>query len=641
MSDTSDLIGRVFDSRYQITALVGRGGMGTVYKAVHVAMNQVVALKVLHREMSKDERQVQRFYQEARASSRLRHPNTIKVFDFGRSDDGHLYLAMEYLEGETLTQLLRREGALPVRRALNIARQVAKSLAEAHANGIVHRDLKPDNIFVTQIYGEEDFVKVLDFGVAKFFQGHPEYGALTQAGLVCGTPMYLSPEQALGRTLDGRSDLYSLGVILYEMLAGAPPFRAETPVALVMRHIHDPPPPLGEGSAGIPEPVRELVFTLLDKDRDRRPASAEVLIGMIDHAAAWVPAQARPLVAAPPRPPKASARTRVETLLPGRAPADTGEREDEATRAIPAPVPPPPPAMDREVKAPQVVVRDAPTVHLSRTAAGLGLGGPSRGAPIEEDEETVVVSLSDSGQVRQVGVGVATRQSGREPREGRRRARDSSTVIEPPSQVPVPSGGSAPARPRRAGSRVVVVALVVALGGATGVGVAALIQGGGEERGFAAGETPAAVPQDVSSDATPRNSGQDQATARGAGADSPPPQPPVPPPQPPPREATLTLETTPAGAAVFLGERRLGLTPLALTVREGDPPFALRFAAEGFDEAHLTLDPSEVVRSGQTVRRLTLERKATAAPDPRTTTPKPPARPPSPRKKSGPVLKWE
>jgi len=284
MADTTELIGRIFDSRYQITEQVGRGGMGAVYKAIHVSMNQVVALKVLSREMSSDDKQMQRFYHEARASSRLKHPNTIKVFDFGLAEEGRLYLAMEYLEGLTLTQLLRSEKVITIRRAIGIAKQVTKSLAEAHMNGLVHRDLKPDNVFITQIYGESDFVKVLDFGIAKFLEGNPEHERLTQAGLVCGTPLYISPEQALGKSLDGRSDLYSLGVILYEMLSGSPPFRADTPVALVMRHIHDQPPSMSEHRPGLdlPDGLRDLIFRLLDKDRDARHASAEALLQALD-----------------------------------------------------------------------------------------------------------------------------------------------------------------------------------------------------------------------------------------------------------------------------------------------------------------------------------------------------------------------
>ncbi len=663
MSDTSDLIGRIFDSRYQITALVGRGGMGTVYKAVHVAMNQTVALKVLHREMSQDERQVQRFYQEARASSRLKHPNTIKVFDFGRSDEGHLYLAMEFLEGQTLTQLLRREGVLPVRRALNIVRQVAKALAEAHMNGLVHRDLKPDNIFITQIYGEEDFVKVLDFGIAKFLQGHPESEALTQAGLVCGTPLYLSPEQALGRTLDGRSDLYSLGVILYEMLAGNPPFRAETPVALVMRHIHDAPPPLGGPAGGIPDPVRALVFSLLDKDRDHRPASAEALIGLIDEVMAGVPVPARPVVAAPAPTPLGAepARTRAEALRPRNQAPDGGfqgreEVPEGATLALPVSPPPVPPVGSGDSRpgpSGPAVDRDAPTIYLSRASMGPMGDGSRPPAAVEEDAETVVVSLSDSEPGRPVAVaGPAQAPAARSTRGIPVSRPDDSTRIEPPSVV---SGARAhPSRPRsgpRRVTQVLVVALVVVTAGAAGMGIATLIQGrdggGVVASGVTADSGPAAGPQ--ANPPEPAPSGPSQG-----------PGPPPPPEPPPPRQVSLTFETAPAGAAVFLEDRRVGATPLILTLREGDAPVTLRFVADGYEESRLTVDPAEAVRSGRTLHRLVLDRKtaptvtgsgvgrgrtaeatrpAAGKPPPRR--PEPPARHTAPKKKPAPALQWE
>ncbi len=685
MSDTSGLIGRIFDSRYQITALVGRGGMGTVYKAVHVAMNQTVALKVLHREMSRDERQVQRFYQEARASSRLKHPNTIRVFDFGRSDEGHLYFAMEFLEGETLTQLLRREGALPVRRALNIVRQVAKALAEAHMNGLVHRDLKPDNIFITQIYGEQDFVKVLDFGIAKFIQGNPEYGALTQAGVVCGTPLYLSPEQALGRTLDGRSDLYSLGVILYEMLAGVPPFRAETPVALVMRHIHDEPPPLGPEA--IPEPVRALVFSLLDKDRDRRPASAEALVGLIDAAMASAPATIRPVAAGPSvSQPVESARTRIEAIRPaGLSP----ERPSQASFPVAAPIPPPPeealegatqalpfapppipaaPArLEREAPVGPAVDRDAPTVYLSRSAAGLAGQGSRQATAAPEEEETVVVSLSDSRLVQPLAAAgpsqvPAARSTGGGPVSGP----DDSTRIEPPSVVSEPRRVTArPRSSRRRATRVLVVGLVMVTAGVAGVGVAALIQGhgGGEATSERVASNPGPVEVGGSPERTPQRAASEVGTVAGAsvtagvlGGGAQASGPPAPAEPARPRQASVTLESTPPGATVFLGDRKVGTTPVVLTVREGDGPAALRFVADGFEEAHLTVDPAEVIRSGLTTRRVALERKPegtvraeaagasaeAARPAPRVLPqrPKRPARPAAP-KKPAPALNWE
>ena len=206
-------------------SLLGAGGMGSVYKGLDSAMSErVVAVKVLAPHLVSDEKQVQRFEQEARAANQLRHPNTISVLDFGRDPDGHIFMVIEYLTGETLTGILRH-GRLDISRILYIFRQICKSLAEAHSKGIVHRDLKPDNIFVCDIYGESDFVKVIDFGIAKFLE--EEGNQLTQAGKMFGTPRYLSPEQAQGKRLDARSDLYSLGVMLFESITGRPPFVAE------------------------------------------------------------------------------------------------------------------------------------------------------------------------------------------------------------------------------------------------------------------------------------------------------------------------------------------------------------------------------------------------------------------------------
>ena len=273
---TASLIGRVFHGRFRIEKLIGRGGMGAVYQAQQLGLDKPVALKVLAKHLAEEERQVERFKQEALRSSKLRHPNTIRVLDYGQSDDGYLYLAMELLEGTELSKVLR-DGPLEPRRAVKIARQICKAIGEAHAHGLVHRDLKPDNIFLCDFFGEKDFVKVLDFGIAKFMEDTPGQEALTQTGFICGTPLYIAPEQALGKPVTARTDLYACGVLLYEMLVGAPPFRADTPIAIVMRHIHDQPPDLRhfKPDLNIPIELERLVFQLLAKDARERPSSAE------------------------------------------------------------------------------------------------------------------------------------------------------------------------------------------------------------------------------------------------------------------------------------------------------------------------------------------------------------------------------
>ncbi len=273
-----DLVGRVFVERYEVVELVGRGGMGAVYKARHVAMDSWVALKVLRREASGDLDSIERFYREARAASRLQHPNTIRVFDFGQSEDGQLFLAMEYLEGLTLRAEVRRVGRMDPARVLRIAEQLARSLGEAHEKGIVHRDVKPENVFLMNMLGHPDFVKILDFGVARTLSSE----SLTRTGLAIGTPAYMSPEQARGEKVDGRSDLYSLGVMMFEMTAGIPPFESSTPMHLMLRHISEAPPRLTDVcGGGIPPDYEALVHQLLAKAADDRPHDASALLDRI------------------------------------------------------------------------------------------------------------------------------------------------------------------------------------------------------------------------------------------------------------------------------------------------------------------------------------------------------------------------
>ncbi|MFZ5896714.1 MAG: protein kinase domain-containing protein [Myxococcota bacterium] len=269
-----DLVGRVLAGRYRIVALLGAGGMGSVYRAEHVHMRKAVAIKVLHREMTSMPEVVARFEREAVAAARIEHPNVATATDFGSLENGSFYLALEFVEGQSLAALIRADGALEEPRALRIARQIADALAAAHAAGIVHRDLKPDNVMLVDREHASDFVKVLDFGIAKVKLEHGGDQPLTQMGVVFGTPEYMSPEQARGLDVDARSDLYALGLILYEMLSGASPFRHEDLVAVLTRQITMNPEPLPENvSAG----ASELVMRLLRKEpADRLQTALEV-----------------------------------------------------------------------------------------------------------------------------------------------------------------------------------------------------------------------------------------------------------------------------------------------------------------------------------------------------------------------------
>lgn len=244
------LIGRLLDGRFQVKAPVASGGMGTVYRAEQRSMSRDVAIKVLRTDRDADDHLTNRFLTEARAASRLRNPHTITVFDFGRSEDGILYLVMELLIGRTLGDEMRAgPGAMELGRAAGIVGQVLDSLEEAHDVGVLHRDLKPSNIFMLETSGARDFIKVLDFGVAKIVGESGMSGSAT--GLVFGTPIYMSPEQMMGGEVDPRSDLYSLGVILFELLAGRPPFVGDTALALARQKARTTAPGLHDVNPGV------------------------------------------------------------------------------------------------------------------------------------------------------------------------------------------------------------------------------------------------------------------------------------------------------------------------------------------------------------------------------------------------------
>jgi len=273
------LIGRLIDNRFEVLSRLGAGGMGVVYRARQVGIDRIVAIKTLLKDRAQDGKVVMRFKNEARAVSKLNHPNTIRIHDFGQMDDGTLYFAMELLEGRPLDKAIRQDGPFSARRSIHVMTQMADSLAEAHSKGIVHRDLKPENVYLCAVGDDPDFVKVLDFGVARMKEQDHSQGTMTQAGVIFGTPRYMAPEQARTMAVDARADIYALGVIWFEMLTGRTPFDADNPLAILMKHIQDSVPPMASvrPDVSVPPEVEEMVRRCLEKSADRRFQSAAAL----------------------------------------------------------------------------------------------------------------------------------------------------------------------------------------------------------------------------------------------------------------------------------------------------------------------------------------------------------------------------
>jgi serine/threonine-protein kinase len=284
MDEDAQLIGQTIAGRYEVTGLLGAGGMGAVYVAKQMPLGRQVALKVIRPGLITDSQSVERFKREATTVSQLLHPNIVTVYDFGQAERGLLFIAMELLPGENLRQRLRRTGPIPWQTVLGIVRDIAGGLSAAHAQGVIHRDLKPDNVMLIDA-GRPDFVKLLDFGVAKLTE-HQGGGNLTNTGMLVGTPGYMAPEAVLkGITTDPRSDIYAVGVLFFEMLTGATMFTAPTPVALVMKHATERPPLISDLKPQTPVPmaVENLVQQMIAKEPDDRPPDAKTLVGILEH----------------------------------------------------------------------------------------------------------------------------------------------------------------------------------------------------------------------------------------------------------------------------------------------------------------------------------------------------------------------
>ncbi|ACY17448.1 serine/threonine-protein kinase [Haliangium ochraceum] len=332
--DANEVVGQVIDGRYSIKKLVGEGGMGRVYLAEHVEIGRRVAMKILHPVYSHMPDLVERFRREARAASRIGHPHIVDVTDSGRTREGSVYFVMEYLEGVDVGTVIEREGALDVRRALRVTTQICRALAAAHDAGIIHRDLKPENIFLTMRDGTSDFVKVLDFGIAKSTEAERNRTRrLTSPGMAMGTPEYMAPEQAAGKPADERCDVYAVGAILYEALTGEPPYEGDNFMEVLTKKAMNEPPPVREVRPEVPEQVAELVKRAMARDPEARLASMDVfeyeltkcLAGRGEAVAGILGmrtdnelvASLNPGLALPPAP------AEVERKLGGRAPSPT------------------------------------------------------------------------------------------------------------------------------------------------------------------------------------------------------------------------------------------------------------------------------------------------------------------------------
>ncbi len=393
--------GTLVRGKYRILNKVGQGGMGAVYKALHVAFDEIRALKVISPELAKDQLFVRRFRQEAILTRKLQHEHAVRVEDLDEDEERRPFIVMEFVEGPSLKTLIRDKGPLAIDRILRVGQQICSALEAAHEAGMIHRDIKPDNVVLVPLPLGGESVKVLDFGIAKLREGKSVEGGLTLTGtgVVIGTPQYMSPEQAMGKRgdqLDGRSDLYSLGVVMYEMLTGVLPFQAETTMEMILHHLQTQPPQPRElkPELRIPEPVAQLIMRTLEKKRELRPANAAELGKEIDQVLDQL--SGRGTVALTPPTPGLDATVKISTRdirtshraslkaeappepVPDPVPEPSPEPlPDSLPAPAPAPAPDPPPVSSapphpEPVRLPPLPVH-ARTQEKSGTLRGVGL----------------------------------------------------------------------------------------------------------------------------------------------------------------------------------------------------------------------------------------------------------------------------
>ncbi len=412
-----DLVGTMLLGRYSVTRKIGQGGMGAVYEATHTLIGKRVAVKVLLDKYAGKEQVVARLEQEARLASSIGHEHIIDITDFGKTDDGRTFVVMEFLEGESLGELLSREGPLPEARIVDVAYQVASALGAAHDKGIVHRDVKPENVFLLR-RKDRDFAKVVDFGISKSLRssdaGEDDSPRLTQTGMVLGTPLYMSPEQARGdEDLDHRIDIYALGVIMYELATGRVPFTGTNYLSIISQVLNDTPKPPRTYRPELSEELEAVILKALEKDRaNRYQTTAEMLADLSVLADDPTHSTQRARITGPRRhaPKKSGLRAvawvaviagiiaavalTVTTTMGGGA----GPKETQAMGLVDA-GPPPPPPIDAGIVQPQVtlvtvrVETEPPGAQLFEGSRALGKAPLEREFPLNSETVKLVASL--------------------------------------------------------------------------------------------------------------------------------------------------------------------------------------------------------------------------------------------------------
>ena len=468
------ILGTTIDGRYHVESVLGEGGMGVVYAARHAIIDKRVAVKVLRKEAAADEASAERFLAEAKAASKIGQQHIVDITDFGVLSGGYAYFVMEFLDGPTLGKLMATCGPLPPARVVAIAAQVCKGLNAAHAKGIVHRDLKPENVFVLERDGVADFVKIVDFGIAR---DKSSTKRLTVAGMVMGTPEYMAPEQASGQETDPRVDQYSLGCIVYEMLTGRTPFRGENPMQTLSKHVFDPlvPPSQARPDLVIPSSLEAIVVRSLDKRREARFPDLDAMMRALlaiepSLRGIEVPLSARPAVSAASSvsPSDASLlgpiiRRRRRAMWVAAIAAVTGTSA-VATLALRSFVRPPAQAAARPippVSAPPVVppvgtivapaVRPAPAPATSGESVKLSLSSQPSGAAVFLDDELLGSTPFSAARARSgQPLSLVFRKTGFKDTVHRLVA-DKDAYVEvvlprepTPSRRPIPGGPSSP-----------------------------------------------------------------------------------------------------------------------------------------------------------------------------------------------------